>query len=276
MSRPSDTTGDRSTGTPGDASGQVADDRIDRAAVGTGPESVATDDDDPLSIARDYLLAVRRGDETDGPVARLAGLDPDALERGLPDDDARTAFWVNVYNAAVQDLLADDPTRLDSKLRFFAGDHVTVAGHDRSLNDIEHGILRRSKLAVGLGYLPRLRPDAFERAHRVDELDPRVHFALNCGAASCPPIASYEADRIDEQLRLATESYLETGTDYDPNADVVRVSRLFFWYVGDFGGRSGTRAFLREHGAIPPETSPSLRYQSYDWSVSLNDYTELR
>jgi hypothetical protein len=229
---------------------------------------------DPAGLAREYLLAVRRDEPTREYVDALARLEPGALDAlGAGGDGARKAFWVNVYNAAVQRLLGEDPDRLESRRRFFGTDHLTVAGHDLSLNDVEHGLLRRSKLSWGLGYLPRLRPGAFERRHRVDALDPRIHFALNCGAASCPPIAAYEVDRIDDQLRLATESYLESDVAYDADADVVRVPRLFLWYVGDFGGRSGTRAFLREHGALPAGASPSVRYRSYDWDVAVGEFT---
>jgi hypothetical protein len=229
---------------------------------------------DPPALAREFLLAVRRGEASDPSVQALAGLDGAALAAALESDGVRRAFWTNVYNAAVQRTLAADPDRYDSRRRFFARPVVTVAGHSLSPNDIEHGILRRSKSAFGLGYLPRIRPDAFERRHRVETLDPRVHFALNCGAAACPPIAAYEADRIDEQLRLATESYLESTVEYDAAAGVVRVPRLFLWYVGDFGGRSGTRAFLREHGAVPPDSSPRVRYLPYDWDRSLGDYVD--
>ena len=38
----------------------------------------------------------------------------------------------------------------------------------------------------------------------VDVIDFRIHFALNCGAKSCPPIAFYSYDKINDQLDLAT------------------------------------------------------------------------
>jgi hypothetical protein len=222
---------------------------------------------DPGPLARSYLLAVRTG----GGVARhrtaLAGLRRTALHAGLPDDVARTAFWVNVYNAAVQDALARDPSLYDSRRRFFGRRVVTVAGHDLSPNDVEHGLLRGSRSGLGLGYLPRLRPDTFERAHRVTDPDPRLHFALNCGAASCPPVAAYDAAGLDEQLDLATASYLDSEADYDPGTGVVRAPRLMLWYVGDFGGPSGVRAFLRDHGVVPAGASPKLRFRGYDWSL---------
>jgi hypothetical protein len=233
-----------------------------------------SDRSDPVARSETLLRAARTG-ETESTTeiwrefARLGSTD---LATALSDDDARTAFWLNVYNAAVQDELREDPSRYDSRIRFFTGDRITVAGHDLSLNDIEHGLLRRSKSALGLGYVPRLLPSEFERTHRVEELDARIHFALNCGAASCPPIAAYSAAELDEELTLASRSYLETEVDYDLDAGVVRVPQLLLWYRGDFGGRSGIRDYLRTYGRLPEGASPKIRYKSYDWSLSLENF----
>jgi hypothetical protein len=235
-----------------------------------------TEGDHPSSLARSYLLAVRREEPTGGVEDALAGLDGDRLAAALSDDDARTAFWTNVYNAAVQTRLREDPGRFRglSRVHFFRRPAVTVAGHALSPNDVEHGLLRGSRLAVGLGYLPRPRPDAFERTHRVGDPDPRVHFALNCGAASCPAIAAYDPGSLDDGLDLATRAYLDGAVTYDPRADAVTVPRLFRWYRGDFGGLAGTWAFLDAHDALPPGASAGsrLRYAPYDWSLDLGAF----
>ena len=235
-----------------------------------------TDGPDPVTRSATLLRAARTGEtETVAGIWReFARLGSTDLATALSGDDARTAFWLNVYNAAVQDDLREDPSRYDSRIRFFAGDRVIVAGHDLSLNDIEHGILRRSKSALGLGYVPRLLPSRFERTHRVEELDARIHFALNCGAASCPPIAAYSTADLDEELALASRSYLETEVDYDLDDSVVRVPQLFLWYRGDFGGRSGIRDCLRAYGRLPEGTSPKIRYKSYDWSLELDAFRD--
>ena len=223
------------------------------------------------------LLQAARWRETGTTAAcweTLAGYDTTALATALAADDARTAFWLNVYNAAVQDDLRSDPGRYDSRIRFFVGSRVTVAGHYLSLNDIEHGILRRSKSVFLFGYGPRLLQSRFERTHRVDSLDPRIHFALNCGAASCPPVAVYSADGLDDELTLASQSYLETEVDYALDDGVVRAPQLFRWYHGDFGGRSGTLALLREYGSLSVDDSPKVRYRSYDWSLELDNFLD--
>ena len=41
------------------------------------------------------------------------------------------------------------------------------------------------------------------------EVDPRIHFALNCGAKSCPAIKVYSPDVLEEGLRGAAEAFCE-------------------------------------------------------------------
>lgn len=207
-------------------------------------------------------------------IDRLETVDGDALEALLEDSNAAKAFWINVYNAFVQRRLDADPERFERKRQFFGDTGITIADTEWSLDDIEHGILRRSKWKYGLGYLPSLFPSERERRYRLDELDPRIHFALNCGAASCPPILAYEADEIDDRLDLATSSFLSQSVEYDSDRDVAHLPRLLLWYRGDFGGRRGIRRFLRRYGAIPPETTPRFRYTDYDWTLDLGAYRD--
>jgi hypothetical protein len=222
----------------------------------------------PTAVARDLLVAYRSGAPPDSHLATLSAFDEDDLAPVRDDRSRALAFWLNLYNAGTQWLLAERPGRYESPLRivrFFSATCVTLAGARLSLDDIEQGILRgRSK--YGLGYLPRLLPGDFEVRHRLDDPDPRIHFALNCGAASCPAIRVYEPDRIDDQLDLATRTYLDATVEYDPDSGTARIPRVFLWYRGDFGGRRGIRSFLRHHDAIAADASPRLRYRSWDWS----------
>jgi len=224
---------------------------------------------DPVRCARELLDAIPTGGEVEQRLAALAATDDAALAPLREERATALAFWLNLYNAGTQLLLDRRPELYERALRtvrFFRAETVAVAGTPLSLNDIEHGILRGSMSMVGLGYLPRLRPGAFERRYRLEPVDPRIHFALNCGAASCPPIRHYEPDRVDEQLDLATRGYLESTVEYDEDAGVVAVPRVFLWYRGDFGGGSGIREFLREYGAVPERAKPRIRHRSWDWT----------
>ena len=226
-------------------------------------------DADPVRRAQDLLDATRTGGDVEPHLVALAAADDAALTPVREERETALAFWLNLYNAATQLLLDRRPELYESalrSLRFFRIEAVTVAGTPLSLDDVEHGILRGSGSSIGFGYLPRLFPSAFERRYRLDPVDPRIHFALNCGAASCPAIRHYEPDRVDEQLDLATRGYLESTVEYDAETGAVRVPRLFLWYRGDFGGGSGIREFLRTYDAVPEGAEFRVRYRSWDWT----------
>jgi hypothetical protein len=238
----------------------------------TSSRAADTSRSDPLLLAADYLRSVRRGESPTAHETALQDLHRGRLREALATDAARLTFWLNVYNATVQSVLGADPAAFESRRTFFGADLVCVAGRSLSLDDVEHGLLRRSRPKWGLGYVTDPAPGAFERAFRVDRVDPRLHFALNCGAAACPPIAAYEANRIDEQLTIATEAYLEQEVEYDPERDIVRVPRLMLWFRGDFGGRAGILAMLREFECVPETAAPTLRYLEYDWTLSTGEF----
>lgn len=89
------------------------------------------------------------------------------------------------------------------------------------------------------------------------------HFALNCAAASCPPIGAYDPSRLDAQLDLATSGYLAEAVRRE--GPRLLVPRLFLWFMGDFGGPRGVRRFLERHGV---ETARAhLSFARHDWSL---------
>jgi Protein of unknown function, DUF547 len=226
---------------------------------------------DPFGIARSFVEEARVGRDTAAARAALAGLDPAALAAALPDDAARIAFWLNIYNGAVRARLLADPEAYRRRWLFYAMPAVTVAGRRLSPNAIENGLLRRSAFLAGLGYLRNPLPSLFERLLRVGRVDPRIHFALNCGARSCPPFAVWESTTLDADLERATGAYLAAESARSAAGTVLTVPRLLSWYRGDFGGRAGTLALLRRHGLIGPDETPRLRYGDYDWRLDLAD-----
>ncbi|MES3517681.1 MAG: DUF547 domain-containing protein, partial [Natronomonas sp.] len=243
----------------------------DRPTVDATDSRAETRSDDgrlrPTEAATGLLEALRTDGDPERYLAALADYGHDDLRRIRDDRSAGLAFWINLYNAGTQRLLAERPELYDSALRFlrfFRATAVTVAGTELSLDDIEMGILRGRRSKYGLGYLPRF-PRQFERRYAL-AVDPRIHFACNCGAASCPAIRFYTAENVEEQLDLAAETYLDSTVEYDPDTNVARIPRVFLWYRGDFDGRTGIRQLLRAYDAIPAEATPRFRYRSWDWS----------
>jgi hypothetical protein len=225
----------------------------------TGPDGA------PSAVARGLLERLRREQPTAEHRRALAAFEAEDLGALRTDRRTALAFWLNVYNAAAQLLLDRRPELYESRWRFFRATAITVADTELSLDDVEHGILRGARSKYGLGYLPRLARSGFGPEYRLDA-DPRIHFALNCGAASCPAILAYDPERVDSTLDDATASHLARTVTYDPERDRVRLPRVCLWFVGDFGGLSGLRTFLREHGQLPPGASPSVRFERYDWT----------
>jgi hypothetical protein len=57
----------------------------------------------------------------------------------------------------------------------------------------------------------------------VQPLDPRIHFALVCGAKSCPPIKLYSAATLEEGLAAAADTFCASDVEVDAAAKKVRV-----------------------------------------------------
>jgi hypothetical protein len=199
----------------------------------------------------------------------------------LATREQRLAFWINLYNVLILDAtitLGVSRSVTEGRLgvvSFFRRAAYDVGGRRFSANDIEHGILRANRphwAIPGLQFGPR---DP-RLAWRVTPLDPRIHFALNCASRSCPPIGVYDAARIDAQLDLAAASFVANDVAIDPRAGVVRLSAIFKWYAGDFGGRAGVLAFLKER--LPDgegrdwlrRQGPYVKliYHPYDWGLN--------
>ena len=113
-----------------------------------------------------------------------------------------------------------------------------IGGLIYNLDEIEHGVLRRNKGHPNAGKQEFSDDDPRAKVS-LTSLDPRIHFALNCGARSCPPIRVYTEDKIEAQLDTASRSFLdqEVRVIKDPATGnwTLELSKLFLWYGADFG-----------------------------------------
>ncbi len=196
----------------------------------------------------------------DGYVARLAAADTTGWPRA-----EQIAFWINAYNAiTLRRVLDAYPVSSITKIRPTLGlpgvpgngvwkEKHTVAGHELSLDDIEHGILR--------GHFR----------------EPRIHFAVNCAAKSCPPLVgrAFLAADLDAALDAAARRFIRA-----PRYNTIepgrrwRLSKIFEWYADDFVAAAGSvPAFILPYlppaaarGVDPARTLWSSR--DYDWSLN--------
>lgn len=187
-------------------------------------------------------------------VAALAAFDPE----DLPSREQKLAFWLNAYNAlAVSGVAARWPglksvTDAAPNFGFFKEVVYTVGGRSLSLDAIEHEIIRK-RFA-----------------------EPRIHAALNCASASCPPLRAeaYLGTKLEAQLDAQFRGFvLDTSRNrIDAATGKVALSALFDWFRADFGGVAATLSrYLPplEAGAVAAaEKAGTLTYLPYDWGLN--------
>lgn len=193
----------------------------------------------------------------------------------------KIAFWINAYNALTLKVVLDNyPIRSSffkslkypkNSIRQIGGvfDKIKypVMGQRLSLDDIEHGILRKE----------------FQ--------EPRIHMALVCAALSCPLLRreTYRVSLLNEQLEDQTLEFLSDPKNFSIDKERRRIylSSIFKWYGEDFipinKSESGFGSRSNKEGAILnfifnripeedrrflKETSYSIRYIGYDWSLN--------
>lgn len=185
--------------------------------------------------------------------------------------EERFAFWINAYNAhtilkVIDNYPLDSIRDLDGALGLksvFDNEFIPMKGHhpdgknDRlSLNDIEHEILRKE----------------FE--------DARLHAAVNCASAGCPPLRgeAFVAAKLDEQLDEQMRTFVNDPkrNRYDAAKGQMRISEIFKWFQEDFDRDAGSvkeyllRYAAEENAAVIKQAK--VRYLDYGWK--LNDARE--
>jgi hypothetical protein len=223
-----------------------------------------------IEISQQLLLAAKTKEPTDSLVTILQNIPQTELQKQIVSDDQKKAFWINMYNAFTQIILSKNPDQYKNRNSFFGSKQIIIASKKLSLDDIEHGILRHSKIKWSLGYFDKLFPGKFEKNNRVDKVDYRIHFALNCGAKSCPPIAFYKPEQINKQLDVATQVYLKGESEFKENK--MYVPALMGWFRRDFVGKKKMKLLLRKLSIIPADKNPSIHFKKYDWNLFLENY----
>lgn len=225
-----------------------------------------------IQLSQDFLYAARTGDSVQSYLDTLSSADENDLADQLKNDSQKLAFWLNIYNGFTQVILSKNPEKYNSRGAFFSDKQILIASRPLSLDIIEHDLLRRSKIKWGLGYLNKVFPSRFEKEFRLKDPDSRIHFALNCGAKSCPPIAFYEPEEIDTQLELAMQTYLSNEVEFDANKNIVKLPAIMGWFRGDFGGKKNMIELLKKNSFISGDVSPKIEFKEYDWTLYLSNY----
>ncbi len=183
----------------------------------------------------------------------LENTDPKGLSR-----NEQFAFYINAYNAWTIKLILSGYPGVKSIKDFgtilqspWQKKMVRISGQVITLDDVEHNILR-----------PRFK-------------DPRVHFAINCSAASCPPLRPepYLGKTLDQQLDHSTRSFINKEGSHRFEGNTLYVSRIFKWFSEDFNHDALSFYLKFAEGNLKRKLSAQkdtlrVKYLHYDWSLN--------
>jgi hypothetical protein len=188
-------------------------------------------------------------------LAILSATDPGTLFH-----NHQFAFYINAYNAFTIKLILTRYPGINSIKEissFFSNPwhkkFIPLNGFKVNLDHIEHDILR----------------SRFK--------DPRMHFAINCAAKSCPPLLNkpYEGDTLESRLDEQTRRFINHPGNTFLKDGTLFISRIFKWFEADFSGKP--LSFISRYaddalkqaldntaatGEIP------IQYLYYDWTLN--------
>ncbi len=223
-----------------------------------------------LLLSEKLLYQVKTKKSTKDIEKDMATTNMQRLVNGLNNDDAIKTFWLNMYNAWFQILAQREKLK---NPEIFTKKRVLIAGHSFSLDDIEHGILRKYRWKYSKGYFAEFFPEKRIKQLAVSKIDYRIHFALNCGAKSCPPIVFYRYSTIDKQLNVATKTFLNAETEFDDSQKELHVTKIMDWFIADFGGKKGIKEIIKK--ILNKDVSNYfILFKPYNWEAALNNYAE--
>lgn len=165
----------------------------------------------------------------------------------------RLAHYINSYNAlSMYNVIKSGIPKShagSAKIRFFYLRKHLIGGKELSLYDYENDVIRQLK-------------------------EPRVHFALNCSALSCPvlPRTPFTGDDLEEELNRETRKFFAETRNLrvDRTNKTVYVSELLDFYSEDFLS-AATPTLIAYINQYAPEKIPddfSLEFMPYDWTVA--------
>lgn len=201
----------------------------------------------------------------------LASFDPGRVR--VP---AQSAFWINVFNAAVlRDARELAPARSVRQVEgFFERPRLRIGGQGFSLDDIEHGLLRGNAPKYASFSAPMSKADP-RLAHVPLVFDERIHFALYSACRSSPPLRVVHGERADAELEAAARDYVRATVRVKDGGARVKVPRIFRWYTADFGGERGVLDFVvarLDDAAVElidrRKGDVRIKYLDFDWALN--------
>jgi len=175
----------------------------------------------------------------------------DALKEHYPTSgDSRNkklAYFINAYNAFTVLLIMDNyPIASIMDLdngKVWDRKWIDLGDKTISLNQIEHEILRK----------------------QLNE--PRVHFAVNCAAKSCPPLYNRAFEEVNVQFYLErrTKAFINDTSQNSYKGNSLELSKIFEWYKEDFGD---LLSYINAYRDSKVAKDATINFKEYDWKLN--------
>ncbi len=171
------------------------------------------------------------------------------------------AYWLNLYNALIVQIVADYyPVDTVQEVNISPGLFsigpwgaylVTIIGTQLTLDDIQNRIIR----AIWN--------------------DPRTHYAINDGTIGGANLSkqAYQGATIEAQLNQAAQGYINSLRGLQVIEGKLIVSKIYDWYLDDFGGNESDLIHHLSHFANEPLRShlqqlSSVNSYIYNWHLN--------
>jgi len=201
----------------------------------------------------DFAALAQDRSDLDTMLRHVAATPHDSLA-GWP---AQMAWLINAYNALSMFNVIDSGIPAThaglNKLTFFIGRQFNIGGRWLSLYALENDVIR-----------PLGRQMA----------DPRLHFALNCSAVSCPvlPRQPFTAQGLDAELAHETRAFFARPGNHriDAATGTVWLNEILRFYTEDFVPVPASSLIAYANG-FAPQAAPlhyQVRFTPYDWTIA--------
>ncbi len=177
------------------------------------------------------------------------------LESNAPDKSwskkKEMAYWINLYNAfTINTILEKYPVKSIMNIdngKVWDTRKINIGGKYYTLNQIEKDML-----------LKRFK-------------DPRVHFAVNCAAASCPPLLNkaWTEDNLERYLELKAKEFINNTAYNTISSKSIVASQIFNWYASDFGGSDKIVSYFQKYSNTTIRDNAKVTFAEYKWNLNM-------
>ena len=209
----------------------------------------------------DYSAVAEREGQLDVYLDALERFGPRTTPEQFPTPESELAYYLNAYNAFmlkrwVDAGAADAAPSKDVNRLWFVTDQWKLDGRSLTMDSLEQRVIRE------------------------DFDDPRIHFALVCGAQSCPPLLDepFDGEQLDQQLDSLGRRWMQQPDGLRVSDEGrVYMSKIFDWYAEDFDATGGLAGVIRKYvsdddprkrRALEAARNGDIRFLDYDWSIN--------